>query len=196
MITHASRLRVAEHLLNTASDLLHVTARKIKLLFLEALQYVVRTNGCVGMQLYTLMRLVCDTWRADTQEVEGFMSLIQAAVSKAPSIGLPQLDARVGNAVDLQFGWKSSKRPKWSIMEPYLNALVDDAAQHVEASKNLMHLGWFTVPHPTTRPILRVAAQPLAMSEKCRLWSAARTDPLFVTFGIEFAASTRFGQQI
>lgn len=49
------------------------------------------------MTMYAVFKLLADSWKADTQEVEGYMSVIQAAVAKSPNIQEAQLDARVGS---------------------------------------------------------------------------------------------------
>jgi hypothetical protein len=90
------RLRIAQLLLDTPSNQLHITARKVKYLILQPLIDCVRSGGKLGMVAYAIFKVLADTWTADTQEVEGYMSLIQAAVARAPAIHEAQLDARVG----------------------------------------------------------------------------------------------------
>ena len=94
--THVERLKLAKYLLDTPNEFLNITARKVKLLFHDTISYCVANDGKIQMRLYALFRLLARTWTADTQQVEGYMSLIQAAVSRAPSISEPLLDARVG----------------------------------------------------------------------------------------------------
>ena len=100
-VEHVERQRVAQLLLDTPSHELHVTARKIKFLFLMNLIYCVDSGGKIHMTMYAAFKLLADVWAADTQEVEGYMSVIQAAVAKAPSIQEPQLDARVGKQTSI-----------------------------------------------------------------------------------------------
>ena len=96
-VPHSERQRLARMLLDTPSAQLHVTARKIKFLFLRSLIYCVDSDGRIPMTMYAVFKLLADSWKADTQEVEGYMSVIQAAVAKSPSIQEAQLDARVGH---------------------------------------------------------------------------------------------------
>lgn len=70
------RQQLAQTLLETAPEALHITAAKIKVLFGKALRYVART-GCCSAPLFITMRFVACFWKGDTQEIEGINNLVQ-----------------------------------------------------------------------------------------------------------------------
>jgi len=102
-LRHPKRKEIAETILKTSPDELHINARKILELFRGSLQSIVANNGAVDMRLYITMRYVACTWRADTSEMEGIMNLISIGVVRGSSqISLALLDARVSNVKDPQ----------------------------------------------------------------------------------------------
>ncbi len=60
---HPERLRVAKYLLATSSKNLHVTARKVKYLFLAALQYIVESGGRIRMEMYAFFKTLAIQWK-------------------------------------------------------------------------------------------------------------------------------------
>ena len=60
------------------------------------------------MSLWSVARLASHKWKADTQEIEGIMNMIQANASKGrPSLAL--VDARVANRKDLTYSQGGGK---------------------------------------------------------------------------------------
>jgi hypothetical protein len=105
-----ARLRVAKKLVDTPSAALHVTARKVKYVFKRQLDYCVASGGRMVMSMFAPFKLLTTEWTAETMAIEGYMSLIQAVATRAPSIKEPMIDARVGNAVDLHMATAESKK--------------------------------------------------------------------------------------
>ena len=83
------RVLVAKELLQTDAANLPPTARKVKKLFFKELIQVIGADGECPVALYVPFRMLACKWRADTQEIEGIMSMIQAAMKVAPNMSLP-----------------------------------------------------------------------------------------------------------
>ena len=146
----------------------------MKKLFTASLKWCAAHEGRLDNVLYSIFKLLSLKWTADTQEVEGYMSLIQSAVARAPYITEPQLDARVGNAVDLRVGTAAAKRQKWSQKEPLIKSVISDAVEHHDAGKALFQVGWYATPPPLDRKIPKVPAQAPLLSQRAKKWAAAR----------------------
>jgi len=80
-----------------------------------------------------------------------------------------------GNAVDLAIANADSKRKKWSIVEPVVKAVVQDAVAHFHTHTTLKHVEWFTPPKPIYRSIPKVLDQPPNMSARAQKWAASRS---------------------
>lgn len=88
------RRELCQRLVRTDDSKLHITAKKIKMLFGPDICQGAR-DGTISQPLYAALRLVCMKWRVDVQEIEGINNIIQVIASRAPRISLPLLDARV-----------------------------------------------------------------------------------------------------
>ena len=124
------RLNIARTLLDTSDEELIPTARKIKKAFARHLADVVASDGAVDMQLYALIRCVAVVWRADTQELEGIMNLIQIGCTRASRISLALLDARVSSIKDAGVGSRETKHYKYSMVKDRCEDIIEDAVQH------------------------------------------------------------------
>ena len=85
MPSHAclERRRLADELLSTAMDRLHITARKLVILFGPELRETAST-GILGGRLNCLMMFVAIHWKADTQEIESMDNMAQSILRHCP----------------------------------------------------------------------------------------------------------------
>ena len=72
------RVELAREVLDT--DDLETNTAKIRTLFEASIRRVVASGGKVPSDLFNLLSIVGKHWQCDTQEVEGFNSIVQAAV--------------------------------------------------------------------------------------------------------------------
>ena len=108
------RRAVASRLLQTPWEELHPTVKKLRKLFPCQLTFVAKNRGRVPLQLFSLIHLVCREWTADTQEIEGVMSLVKIAVGTSNRISQHLIDSRVGIIKHLGMGSRLTKHAKWS----------------------------------------------------------------------------------
>ena len=80
------RQQVADEILKLHDGMACVdpTMLKLKRLFHTQLQEA-RDHGVCDMRLWTMLRLICNKWQGDVQEIEGINSLIKHANYKIPS---------------------------------------------------------------------------------------------------------------
>ena len=90
------------------------------------------------MCVYAMFRLVAILWMADQQEIEGVMSMIQAAAAAAPRITQAVLDARVGVRKRLELGSRGSLHIKWSQVEQRVETTLRQAVQHFAGGLTIM----------------------------------------------------------
>ena len=84
--------RTRESLNAVAPPRLQVKAR-----FSEDLRYIVESGGKCKSQLFMSVLALARSWKGDSQELEGCMSLIRIAAERGSSqLSLPLLDSRVG----------------------------------------------------------------------------------------------------
>lgn len=95
---------------------MHITGRKITQVFRDSLEFCVRASGRVPNHLYCVALALVHEWPADSQEIEGVMSLIANAVRVNPHISQPQLDARVGLRKYIGLGSRSTPHKKKLIL--------------------------------------------------------------------------------
>ena len=161
----AERVRLAERLLGTGDDQLQIMGRKIKHEWRHELRECIASGGKVCPTLWFAWRVAAHSWVADTQELEGCMSLIKIAVAKrSQKISLPLLDATVANSKCLGVGTRASKQFKYSYVKPLVDNVVRDASEHITyAMANLDPL-MFSTPLPFMGhiPAVRTDAVPLA----------------------------------
>ena len=138
-LKHPKRLQIATELLDTPIEQLHIAGRKIVQLFRNVLVKCVENGGAICITLFVVMRFVACNWRADTSEMESIMNLISIATRMGSSqISLALVDARVASVKALGLGSRANKGFKYSQVKDKLEALVDDAAEHLPLAPAIM----------------------------------------------------------
>ncbi|CAK0883579.1 unnamed protein product, partial [Prorocentrum cordatum] len=135
----AKRRDLARELLTPADPkALHITAATIVRLFkpeLEALR-----SGTLSTCLYAPMRMVCEQWRCDTQEIEGINNMLQVVCQRAPRISLALLDARIGLRKEYGLGSRATATLKWSQIKDCVHATIDDSIQFTSEIRSVLTL--------------------------------------------------------
>ena len=98
------RQRLAEELVGAARSSLHITAYKLVTLFENEIIECARSEGRISNCVFALIMGVATNWPADTQEIEGIMSMVKAINRRCPNAKLPYVDAVVGNRKDAGMG--------------------------------------------------------------------------------------------
>lgn len=128
------RADVSSYLLTTPAHKLPQAGAAIKRMYAVELQSCVDNAGAICATLFLPFIALCTDWPADTQEVEGVMSLIRNVVlRRSNQVELDLLDADVGNSKDLSVATRAAKKLKYSDLEPIINDAVEDSLEHVSA---------------------------------------------------------------
>ena len=173
-----TRLRLAKELLDTPLEQLHSAAKKCLAVFKRDLIYCVVHQGKVTGRMYSIIRYICLKAKADTQEIEGIMSLIKLAVKRCSSqVSLQYVDAMVGIIKHLGMGTRASKPSKWSGVKDEVDEMVHTAVEHaalgIEVQSNLQR---WALPPPDRRiipPFALQGAPPLG--QLCIQWSSSHS---------------------
>eukprot|EP00959_Pyramimonas_sp_CCMP1952_P077781 1625901-Pyramimonas_sp.AAC.1 len=129
-------------------DNLHITAAKVVHMFQAEIREASRT-GVLSMRVWMPLYLASVFWRGDTQEIEGVNNLLQTVVRRAPSIGLPLLDARVAIRKTACLGVRGASL-KWTDVAPRVNAAIAEAIDHASEIDSVLNMPFrFSVPDPT-----------------------------------------------
>ena len=174
-----SRLSVCKRLLETPPARLHITAAKVVRLFRNELIWSLHNNGRARMALFAPVRSLACRWWADTSEMESIMSLIGLALSRAPRMNLPTLDARIGNIKDVGAWTRHPRHFKFSDVAPRIGDIVEDAVEFRSVGNlSLAEQGRWDV--PGIAPPLPIAAQqvvisPSRMEPAALEWSSAQS---------------------
>ena len=145
----ADRERVSNTLLDTPIERLHVTARKIVMLFGDELRTSV-ARGTLCMRLYVPLRIVALFWKADQQEIEGMNGMLQAIVKRSPHLSFVLADARMAMRKQWSAGWTSGKM-KWSVLGPMMETLLQDALDGFGSMPDVLVPDRFETPSPTPK---------------------------------------------
>ena len=102
-----------------------MTTLKVKMMFSLDLAQAA-ASGIASIGLFTAMRLLCVSWRGDTQEIEGINSLLKCSTNRAPHITLALVDARVSLQKQL---WNEKQSKKWSDMAERADEILREAVE-------------------------------------------------------------------
>ena len=91
------------------------------------------------------------------------------------SLGCRGWDHSEGNAVDLAIANAQSKKQKWSVVKPVVQAVVQDAVDHFHSCQAFKSVEWYTPPKPVYRNIPKVLGQPTRLSARAQKWAASRS---------------------
>ncbi|CAK0867961.1 unnamed protein product, partial [Prorocentrum cordatum] len=124
------RQRLAAELMDcTDPASLRISAATVRKLFGPELKEAATNGGRISMVVYAPFRVAAETWRSDTQEIEGINNILQVGADRAPRISLALLDARACIRKECGLGSRAVARPKWSNIERHVQAIVEDAVQ-------------------------------------------------------------------
>ena len=156
---------LADEPVSTTPLRLHITARKLMILFGPELRNTASTGILCG-RLYCLMMFVAVHWKADTQEIEGMNNMVQALRRQNPHISLVALDARLALRKLFGGGGKKGDRIlKWSAVKDYVEEILDVAVECWEDSFDICRPERFETPAPS--PIVNTTnGRPTATTEK------------------------------
>ena len=87
------RREVCNDILNTPEDKLHSTTLKLKRILSRQLHFAA-DHGLCAPELWVQVELWAERLVSDTQQIEGFNTIVCSAVNMAPNIKLPLLSAR------------------------------------------------------------------------------------------------------
>ncbi|CAK0893467.1 unnamed protein product, partial [Prorocentrum cordatum] len=136
-VPHELRKDIARTLVESDSRALHRTAAKIKALFEPELRECM-LSGKLSASLWAPIHMVGQSWKGDTQEIEGINNVIQVRCDRAPRIGMGLLDARVGLRKELGLGSRQSRHMKWSEIAPHVEAMVRDSMAHASGVNGVL----------------------------------------------------------
>ena len=129
-----ARRQLCLSLLGTDDAQLHVTTRKVKTVFHEAITHCSATgklSGAAGA-LWGIMWMVAVTWKGDQQEIEGINNVLQHVLTQAPNCSLPLVDARVAIRKALGMGSRTERDAKWSEKRSRASIVLNVATDHRE----------------------------------------------------------------
>jgi hypothetical protein len=174
-------LKVAVEILNAAPGALHITAEKIKRIFSKQLRYIVDTGGKIGIKLYSMFKLLCHSWSADTQEIEGIHNLIRLAACCSTTMGLELVDARVGMRKEAGLGSRGAKNLSYTELEPRLKRILQDAVEHFDLAvvDVMARVHRFDPPKACRRPFDHtLAVEPVGAAGLALTWAVANNTVL------------------
>ena len=149
-----------------AKGALHPTARKTWLLFEPEIRCCAAAEGRVSPLLFVPYRTLAESWRADSQDLEGVNSMISFQTRCCPGIKFPLVDARVGNRKMCGIGSRDTADIKWSAIKDKVTQLVEEAAQNLLSAKGVLAAReQFAVPGACIRSIPYVSTCPTQPSE-------------------------------
>ena len=129
------RAALCQELLEYPEANLHITALKVLTIFHGEISACADNSGRISTAVYAPFRLLAVSWQGDVQEIEGINNMIQMVCTRSPHIKLPLVDARVANrksVVSSIYGKRISD-VKWSVMQPVVDCILDDACDHIHA---------------------------------------------------------------
>ena len=77
------RKLMAQRLLDASEESLHITALKVRVLFIKELTDT-KITGMVPCYLYGIFYVIACMWRCDVQDIEGMSNIVQMVARKAP----------------------------------------------------------------------------------------------------------------
>eukprot|EP00959_Pyramimonas_sp_CCMP1952_P141027 2951548-Pyramimonas_sp.AAC.1 len=144
--------------------------REVLARFRADLEYCQSSGGRCTVPLCTAVRKLAENWAADSQELEGVMSLVKLATQRGSSrISLQLVDARISIVKALGVGSRATKGFKYSQIRPVLNNLVEEAREHVSLVPPLP-ADTYEPPKAVSCNIPNIQSQPAEVDRKALPW--------------------------
>ena len=135
----SQRERIAKLILDTPPSDLEINARKIRLLCDSDLRQAA-AHGTTGIFLFTLVKCISISIKADVQEIEGINSMIKRIGERAPNMSLELLWARIAIKKRLNNDVRTKGRPSssWAARRDNASMILDVATDFSEESQQLV----------------------------------------------------------
>eukprot|EP00439_Symbiodinium_sp_Y106_P048314 s6257_g6.t1 len=168
----SERQRIAQEILDSASELLESNCRKLKFLYLSELRFVAKEGRFdqsaseQGSRLYAVISTMSELLKGDTQLVESINSIIRLISTRCPSIDLETLSARITVKKALTPELPASGKGKgyankrWSVVSSHAKPLLMELSLGGTAYKQTLdNVERFSQPMRTNMPALESTLQ-------------------------------------
>jgi hypothetical protein len=169
------RVEVLKRIVHAVESTLHISCRKLKKLFQMDMLNCISREGRIDLPLWTLCRVLASDWSADSQELEGVMSLIRIA-EKLGSNKLSQslLDSRVSNIKSMGLGTRATKGWKFSRIAPALQDVVNEGTANFQHHHEVMDdVTKWRPARPITHAISPASIEDMPIAREALAWSSS-----------------------